>query len=293
MIFNVHGGHNTIVPGASGHISEVTEDRAVKNLVAEKLRKLGHTVYDCTDDTGRTQGQNLSRIVNKCNEHSVDLDVSIHFNAGGGHGTEVLVYSDTGKAAAYAVSICAAIKELGLTNRGVKERKDLYVLRKTNSPALLIECCFVDSDTDCAIYTADSMANAIVKGITGQSVENGTEDSTASQTAAQSGKLTVDGIIGAATIRALQEKLGTTVDGRISGQLASSKKYFTAFTDGVCSWSGGKSQAVKALQKLVGVTADGLLGRNTAKKWQEFLGVTADGYFGEKSAKALQEWLNG
>ena len=29
MVINVHGGHNRIVPGASGYLDEVAEDRAV------------------------------------------------------------------------------------------------------------------------------------------------------------------------------------------------------------------------------------------------------------------------
>ena len=109
MVINVHGGHNRIVPGASGYLDEVTEDRAVTAQVIAKLRALGHTVFDCTDDSGRTQGQNLANIVHACNAHAADLDVSIHLNSGGGTGTEVLVYSDTGAAAGYAVKICAAI----------------------------------------------------------------------------------------------------------------------------------------------------------------------------------------
>ena len=168
MVINVHGGHNRIVPGASGYLDEVTEDRAVTAQVIAKLRALGHTVYDCTDDSGRTQGQNLANIVHACNAHAADLDVSIHLNSGGGTGTEVLVYSDTGAAAGYAVKICAAISELGYRNRGVKERKNLYVLRRTTAPALLVECCFVDSAADAQRFDADKMAAAIVRGITGQ-----------------------------------------------------------------------------------------------------------------------------
>lgn len=168
MVINVHGGHNRIVPGASGYLDEVTEDRAVTAQVIAKLRALGHTVFDCTDDSGRTQGQNLANIVHACNAHAADLDVSIHLNSGGGTGTEVLVYSDTGAAAGYAVKICAAISELGYRNRGVKERKNLYVLRRTTAPALLVECCFVDSVADAQRFDADKMAAAIVRGITGQ-----------------------------------------------------------------------------------------------------------------------------
>mgnify|MGYP002519434961 CR=1 FL=1 len=170
MIINVHGGHNRIVPGASGYLDEVEQDRAVAARVMDKLRALGHTVYDCTDNAGRTQGQNLANIVKQCNAHKADLDVSIHLNSGGGTGTEVLVYSDAGTAASYAVKICAAISGLGYRNRGVKERKELYVLRHTKAPALLVECCFADSAADAQRFDADKMAAAIVRGITGQTV---------------------------------------------------------------------------------------------------------------------------
>lgn len=301
MIVNVHGGHNRIVPGASGYLDEVTEDRAVTAQVIDKLRALGHTVYDCTDDSGRTQGQNLANIVHMCNAHAADLDVSIHLNSGGGTGTEVLVYSDTGAAAGYAVKICAAISELGYRNRGVKERKSLYVLRRTTAPALLVECCFVDSAADKALYDADKMASAIVAGITGQSAaDTGSAAETTTQAAPvdpQSGKLTVDGEIGEETIKAFQRLLGTPDDGYISGQSASCKKYWPAICNSACGWTGGKSQFVAAMQSAVGTSADGLLGRGTAKALQSFLcgegfPCSVDGVFGTESAKALQRWLN-
>ena len=82
MIINVHGGHSLKCRGASGYLDEVNEDRKVKNRVIELLRANGYTVYDCTDDNGATQNANLKAIVSKCNDHKVDLDVSIHLNAG-------------------------------------------------------------------------------------------------------------------------------------------------------------------------------------------------------------------
>ena len=153
----------------------MAEDRKVKDLVIAQLRALGHTVYDCTDDDGATANACLKNIVAKCNSHSADLDVSIHFNAaandpaGNGRttGTEVLVYSSSSAAAPYAANICAAIADLGFRNRGVKERPGLYVLKHTRAPALLVECCFVDDADDAALYNAEAMAAAIVRGITG------------------------------------------------------------------------------------------------------------------------------
>ena len=179
MTINVHAGHNSTVPGARGLLDEVTEDRRVKDLVLDKLRSLGHTVYDCTDDAGASQSANLANIVAKCNCHVADLDVSIHFNAGAGGtggngkttGTEVLVYSGTSKATTYAAAICARIADLGFKSRGVKERPDLYVLKHTKAPALLVECCFVDDADDAALYDADKMATAIVRGITGLALD--------------------------------------------------------------------------------------------------------------------------
>lgn len=176
MKFNVHAGHNPdgkIACGACGLIKESTEARKVKKEVIKLLRAKGHTVYDCTCANGKSQTNVLKKIVTKCNKHKVDLDISIHFNAGAGDkkgngqttGTEVYVYS--AKSAAYpaAVRVDKAIKKLGFKDRGVKERKDLYVLHRTNSPAMLIECCFVDDKDDVKLYDAKKMAQAIVTGI--------------------------------------------------------------------------------------------------------------------------------
>lgn len=179
MNFNVHGGHSLKCRGASGLLDEVNEDRAVKNKVIELLRNEGHTVYDCTDDNGKDQNSNLKAIVSKCNDHKVNLDVSIHLNAGGGTGTEVYVYSDKSKAKDEAERIAKNISNtLGIRNRGVKVSKNLYVIRKTNSPALLVECCFVDNATDKAHWNADKCAKAIVEGILNKSVNEHVETPT-------------------------------------------------------------------------------------------------------------------
>lgn len=179
MKINVHGGHSLKCRGASGYLDEVNEDRKVKKRVIELLRANGHTVYDCTDDNSTSQNANLRAIVNKCNSHSVDLDVSIHLNAGGGTGTEVYVYSNSSKAKDEATRIAEKISNtLGIRNRGVKTSTKLYVLRKTNSPALLIECCFVDNATDKSHWNVEKCAKAIVEGILNKSVETSNKTNT-------------------------------------------------------------------------------------------------------------------
>lgn len=174
MRFNVHAGHNFHVPGAGGQFSETREDRNVKDKLIALLRAEGHTVYDCTDEDGRSQNANLANIVRKCNAHSVDLDVSIHFNAfdGSAHGVEVCVPNGSSQTAR-AARICSKIAALGYSNRGVKYRNNLYVLNRTKAPALLVECCFCDSRVDSKLYDADKMARAIAEGILGKTIGAG------------------------------------------------------------------------------------------------------------------------
>lgn len=321
MKINVHGGHNRIVPGACSLIDEVTEDRKVKDLVISKLRSLGHTVYDCTDDAGTSQSANLTNIVKQCNAHKVDLDVSIHFNAaandpsgdGKTTGTEVLVYSGTSKATTYAAAICARIADLGFKSRGVKERPNLYVLKHTTAPALLVECCFVDDADDVALYDADKMATAIVQGITGQEVTGGTpaKESTSDTIAAQSypaqfqawlnagysAGLTVDGLWGpktrAGAIKALQSELnaqfgkGLTVDG-VWGS-----KTRAACVNVKQGASGNLTRIIQGVLYCLGYDPkgfDGIFGSGCAaavKAFQRARGLSVDGVVGPNTWAVL------
>ena len=180
-VYNVHGGHSLVCRGAAALLDEVNEDRKVKNRVIKLLRAAGHEAYDCTDDAGATQNENLAAIVKKCNAHQADLDISIHLNSGRNDstgdgstgGVEVYGY-DAGTQAAGA-SICSGIAAaLNLNNRGFKINTGLYVLRSTKSPAILIECAFVDDKDDAARWDADSCADAIVKALIGSVPSNAT-----------------------------------------------------------------------------------------------------------------------
>lgn len=172
MKINVHAGHTRQsgnAPGASGIVHESVEDRKIKDEVISLLRERGHTVYDCTSE-GDSARNNLYRIVEKCNAHTVDLDVSIHLNCsnGKGHGTETLIYSSGSKAKSTAKRIDKNIAKLGFTDRGVKIRSDLYVLHRTYAPALLVETFFCDSKNDYALYKRcgyKGIAKAIADGI--------------------------------------------------------------------------------------------------------------------------------
>lgn len=103
-------------------------------------------------------------------------------------------------------------------------------------------------------------------------------------------QIAVDGFIGAATVRRWQSVMGTTVDGVVSNQLT--VNYRPALVAVNHNKPYGQSQLVKAVQRVVGVTVDGLLGPMTIKAIQRRLGVDVDGVLGRETAKALQRRLN-
>lgn len=166
--YSLHGGHNSIVQGANfGDRKEHVLDRQVKDAVAAKLRSLGHTVYDDTDEVGTTQSQNLNNIIRNSNSHAVDLVISFHLNAsdGNGQGVEVLYYDQKDLAAKISAQLA---KDIGWRDRGAKQRTDLAVLNGTKAPAILIELGFIDNESDMAKWNVDKIANSIVFALTGQ-----------------------------------------------------------------------------------------------------------------------------
>lgn len=160
---NVHAGHNPAgktACGAVGILDESRENRKVAKAMIKKLRAKGHTVYDCTVSDGTSARDVLQKICARCNRNSVDLDVSVHFNAGADDtkgdgattGTEVHVVSTSGIRGKAAGAVCKKMAKLGFKNRGAKVNKGLYYLNHTKAPAILIEVCFVDDKDDADLY---------------------------------------------------------------------------------------------------------------------------------------------
>ncbi|MGG3047093.1 N-acetylmuramoyl-L-alanine amidase [Bacillus anthracis] len=177
--YSNHGGHNEIVQGANyGNRKEHVMDRQVKDAVTAKLRALGHTVYDDTDEVGKTQNQNLNNIVANCNSHDVDLVISYHLNKYDtkANGVEVCYYDQKDLAAKVSAQLS---KDIGWRDRGPKQRTDLAVLKGTKAPAILIELGFIDNEADMAKWDVDKIANSIVYALTGQRI-GGSGDVTAS-----------------------------------------------------------------------------------------------------------------
>lgn len=102
--------------------------------------------------------------------------------------------------------------------------------------------------------------------------------------------LDVDGIGGPLTVLRMQDFLGTEMDGVISGQNKDYAKHYPALEEVI--FDDTSSTCIKALQRMLSVYEDGILGPTTVKAWQKFLGVKIDGNFGPASMKAWQKYLN-
>ncbi|MGF1588374.1 MAG: N-acetylmuramoyl-L-alanine amidase [Pleurocapsa sp.] len=168
MKFAIDIGHNA-PPKDTGAVGIKREDNLCKE-VGEKLisllEKAGHLVVRTAPLHGITVNNSLKHHCEVANFSQADLFVSIHFNAANyrAYGSEVYALSTAG--AAIGKSILTEICKLGFFNRGVK-RANFYVLKRTTMPAVLVECCFCDSQKDMAMFKADSMALAIAKGLIG------------------------------------------------------------------------------------------------------------------------------
>src|SRR5699024_10853357 len=102
----------------------------------------------------------------------------------------------------------------------------------------------------------------------------------------------VDGKWGTDVTKGLQRVFGTPVDGKLSGQLKNSVT--NALYSNTATFGGGGSVVVRAMQKKLGVTADGLLGPSSIRALQKRMGTPVDGKLSKVSpmVKELQRRLN-
>ena len=158
-------GHGDGDSGAVGNgCKEAELTREVVALLKPELERI--CSVDIADTT-RNWFEYLGS--NSYNFKGYDYVLEVHFNSGGGTGTEIYVTTSevgTGVEAAIVENISNAV---GYRNRGVK-RTNFRVISRVKSqgvPAALLEVCFIDSASDVQIYQSkkEYIIKAIVKGI--------------------------------------------------------------------------------------------------------------------------------
>lgn len=166
-----HAPNGNPDPGACGcGLRECDVAKSVADLVEHYLTAAGVTVV------GNMQCDDLWDITETANASGADIFVSIHCNAfnGSAQGTEVEVHP--GSSAGRALGNCIQrqiVDSLGTADRGLKDRLDLWVIKRTNMPAALVELAFIDHEGDAALLRdrQDDFARAIARGVTDYAAE--------------------------------------------------------------------------------------------------------------------------
>lgn len=168
----IDAGHGGSDPGAvNGTKYEKVAALQIAKKVGEKLKAKGVAVkYTRSSDKYVT-------LADRCkisNNYGADAFISIHLNAAtnkDANGIECLRYPKVGaRTKALASNIqTELIAATGWRDRGVKERSDLYILKRTVASACLVECGFISNLEESKKLFADKwqekIATAIVKAV--------------------------------------------------------------------------------------------------------------------------------
>ena len=170
MKVTINGGHypgrDSGVVGGQTRLQEAMVAGDIMVRVAGYLRVIDYEVLEVQENV-------LSRITQASNEFEADLFVSIHCNASTDvtvKGTETFCDTTGGDSEKLASCIQEQIvTSMGTADRGVKTG-NLYVLRLTDCPAVLVEIGFMSNEDDEKLLadesSRDQFAAAIARGIT-------------------------------------------------------------------------------------------------------------------------------
>ena len=136
--------------------------------VGKLLQNAGYNVvYTRTNDIYNTPFEKATI----ANNSAGDLFVSVHRNSSAVpnqySGIQTLVYNNQGIKTEIAKKINENLTALGFEDKGIVERPNLVVLKRTRMPAVLVEAGFINSDTDNKLFdeNMEGIAQAIADGI--------------------------------------------------------------------------------------------------------------------------------
>lgn len=172
-------GHNPVNPNAGAEANGVREQdvtyevgiRLARLLRQDPMfavrlsRNTPETILGTTDNAS-----SLAARVNAANSWPADYFISLHCNISTDprvSGSEAYVYRRVGEAYVFGEYILRGLNQVtGLPNRGVRVQ-NLYVLRRTTMPAVLVEMGYLSNPGDAALLSSnpDLFAQGIYQGI--------------------------------------------------------------------------------------------------------------------------------
>lgn len=162
------GKRTPLFPDGS-YMPENAYNRAVASYLMDALKRCGFRVLAVAPGDEDTS---LQTRVKRANDAKADAYISIHANAFGSdwndaNGVESWIYE---KADAKTVDFGgkvheALVKACGRKNRGLKKSADLYVLRATKMPAVLIEGGFMTNREEAKLLLSEDYRTQCAEGI--------------------------------------------------------------------------------------------------------------------------------
>ncbi|SUY47042.1 N-acetylmuramoyl-L-alanine amidase [Clostridium putrefaciens] len=202
-----------------GAVGIITEESVINNIASHvdvQLHDRGVEVVWTRPTSVSSVNDSLNQRISKANANNVDLFISHHANMAQGNGHEIWVIGLGGEAEAYAKKVDRALTKLGSNSRGVKVG-NLAVLRGTNTPAILIEYFFLDTQSNVDFYNrvgAYAYAKSVVRAILGD--EPQVEEHIIEENPIQYGTIKVNSV--------LNVRDGASTNSSIIGQLANGQK---------------------------------------------------------------------
>lgn len=149
----VDSGHGTTDPGAHG--GGMLEKKINWNVTRKLIELLQGAGYEVLDVRKGDECPGLSERAKRVNAFKADIFVSVHHNAGGGDGYEIIYQIDkryTDKSKELAFKIGEEFRRLNnerriFFRRGTKNPNDDYytVIGFANCPSVITEFAFLDS----------------------------------------------------------------------------------------------------------------------------------------------------
>lgn len=158
-------GHGAGDSGAVGNgYKEADLTREVVNILKNKLSNYAQVeVYNQSRNAFKDVGNGTLQV----NWSNYNYVFEVHFNAGGGKGTEIYTTREE-KAKTVEQKVMDKLGQY-FTVRGVKEKNFnvIYSAKKSGVSSALLETCFIDNANDMNIYQSnkDGICQAIAEGI--------------------------------------------------------------------------------------------------------------------------------
>lgn len=170
-------GHGGSDPGGCVDGAPIN-DAEVGYAVAVRLRTLleqaGATVVMTREEIPSNQKVFMTDRIEMNNQLEPDIFVSIHGNKAGtgvttATGAETYTYDGKNYTQKYladdlAEKICDGLK-VSTNQKSVTKKKNLYVLRMNNHPAVLVECGYLDNPGDLSLLATEAYQQKLAEGI--------------------------------------------------------------------------------------------------------------------------------